>query len=147
MFITDPCVIHTRSISNSPNLSACRHVLIHAADEPTTKELEAGAAQSAKDNVEDNLLAVPSSTVPTAIPEFWLTALRNHVGLSELVTDRDAGSSTSLTSVSSIFPLTKPSPGSSSSSSFLQTNISRKWRAREDVCIPRGGQLLGRFHV
>jgi len=25
----------------------------------------------------------------TGIPEFWLTALRNHVGLSEQITDKD----------------------------------------------------------
>jgi nucleosome assembly protein 1-like 1 len=29
------------------------------------------------------------STAP--IPEFWLTALRNHIGISELITERDAG--------------------------------------------------------
>lgn len=27
---------------------------------------------------------------PAAIPEFWLTALRNHVELSEIITDSDA---------------------------------------------------------
>jgi nucleosome assembly protein 1-like 1 len=31
---------------------------------------------------------VPPSS--TGIPEFWLTALRNHIGLSELITERDA---------------------------------------------------------
>jgi len=30
--------------------------------------------------------AIPS---PTGIPEFWLTALRNHIPLSEMITDRD----------------------------------------------------------
>jgi nucleosome assembly protein 1-like 1 len=33
----------------------------------------------------------PSATDATGIPEFWLTALRNHVGLSEIITERDAG--------------------------------------------------------
>ena len=66
-------------------------VLIHATDEPTTEELEAGTAQSGKDNVDENLLAVPSSTITTAVPGFWLSMLRNHVSLSELpvITDRE----------------------------------------------------------
>ena len=66
-------------------------VLIHATDEPTTEELEAGTAQSGKVNVDENPLAVPSSTIATAVPGFWLTMLRNHVSLSELpvITDRE----------------------------------------------------------
>ena len=72
-------------------LYARRRALIHATDQPTAEELEAGAAQSAKDDADENPLAVPSATAPAAVPDFWLTALRNHVGLSELITDRDAG--------------------------------------------------------
>ena len=66
-------------------------VLIHATDEPTTEELEAGTAQSGKVNVDENPLAVPSSTITTAVPGFWLSMLRNHVSLSELpvITDRE----------------------------------------------------------
>ena len=75
----------------SKPLYARRRALIHAADEPTAEELEAGAAQSAKDDADENPLAVPPSTVAAAVPEFWLTALRNQVGLSDLITDRDAG--------------------------------------------------------
>ena len=33
---------------------------------------------------------VSSSTI-VAVPGFWLTALRNHVGLSEPITDRESG--------------------------------------------------------
>jgi hypothetical protein len=41
----------------------------------------------------ENPLAVPPSTVAAAVPEFWLTTLTlsNHVGLSVMIADRDAG--------------------------------------------------------
>ena len=57
----------------------------------TIKELEAGAAQSAEDDADENPLAVLSLTLPAAVPEFWLTVLRTHVGLSKPITDGDAG--------------------------------------------------------
>lgn len=41
-------------------------------------------------DVDEDSLAVPPSITASAISEFWLTAL-NHVGLSELVTDQNAG--------------------------------------------------------
>jgi len=93
-------------------LYARRRALIHATAEPTAEELEAGAAQSAKDDPEENPLAVPSSTAPASVPEFWLTALRNHVGLSELITDRDASALKSLTDLRiEYLPSSEPKPG------------------------------------
>jgi nucleosome assembly protein 1-like 1 len=89
-----------------------RRALIHATSEPTAEELVAGAAQSAKDDADENPLAVPASTVPGAVPEFWLTALRNHVGLSELITDRDASALKYLTDLGiEYLPSSEPKPG------------------------------------
>ncbi|KAH9990751.1 hypothetical protein BJV77DRAFT_963184 [Russula vinacea] len=58
---------------------------------PSSKssKLEAATAQSAKDNADEYMTAVPSSTIAT-VPGYWLIALRNHVGLSELITDRES---------------------------------------------------------
>ncbi|KAF8502612.1 NAP-domain-containing protein [Russula emetica] len=93
-------------------LYARRRTLIHATDEPTAEELEAGAAQSVKDDADENPLAVPPSTVPAAVPEFWLTALRNHVGLSELINDRDAGALKHITELRiEYLPSSEPKPG------------------------------------
>jgi len=64
-------MIHARSISNLPT-SLCapqrRRALIHATDEPTTEELEAGAAQSANDDAGEDSLAIPSSTIAPVDP-------------------------------------------------------------------------------
>jgi nucleosome assembly protein 1-like 1 len=93
-------------------LYARRRALIHATCEPTAEELEAGAAQSVKDNLDENPLAVPPSTTPAAVPEFWLTVLRNHVGLSDLITDRDAAALKHLTDLRiEYLPSSEPKPG------------------------------------
>ena len=91
------CDSHSQYLELTKPLYARRRALVHATSEPTTEELEAGAAQSVKDDPEENPLDVPASTIPTAVPEFWLTVLRNHVGLSDLITDRDAGALKHLT--------------------------------------------------
>jgi hypothetical protein len=89
-----------------------RKELVHARSEPTTEELEAGAAQSAKDDPEENPLAVPPSTSAAAVPEFWLTVLRNNVGMSDLITDRDAGALKYLTDLRiEYLPSSEPKPG------------------------------------
>lgn len=89
-----------------------RKELIHARAEPTTEELEAGAAQSAKDDPEENPLSVPPSTSAAAVPEFWLTVLRNNVGMSDLITDRDAGALKYLTDLRiEYLPSSEPKPG------------------------------------
>jgi nucleosome assembly protein 1-like 1 len=70
-------------------LYARRHDIIEGKAIPTTEEIEAGEKQSVKDD--DEYIHLPKdSTATSAIPEFWLTALRNHIGLSEIITDRDA---------------------------------------------------------
>jgi nucleosome assembly protein 1-like 1 len=75
-----------------------RHAIVDGTVEPTSEEIEAGEKQSLKDNEEYTPLPKDSSTA-TAIPEFWLTALRNHLGISELITDRDAGALKHLTDI------------------------------------------------
>lgn len=57
---------------------------------PTEEEIEAGEKQSAKDDEEYTPLP-KDAAAPCAIPEFWLTALQNHIGLQDLITERDAG--------------------------------------------------------
>ncbi|KAI0040572.1 NAP-domain-containing protein [Auriscalpium vulgare] len=87
-----------------------RQALITGASQPTPEELEAGAAQSAKD--ESTPLDVPDSTSATAIPDFWLTALRNYVGLAELITDRDAEALKHLVDLRlEYLPASDPKPG------------------------------------
>jgi nucleosome assembly protein 1-like 1 len=55
---------------------------------PTAAEIAAGEEVSAKDD--DEYTKLPSDSDATApIAEFWLTALRNHPGINELITDRD----------------------------------------------------------
>jgi nucleosome assembly protein 1-like 1 len=55
---------------------------------------------------------LPASTIPTAVPEFWLTALRNHIGLSDLITDRDATALKHLIDLRiEYLPSSEPKPG------------------------------------
>jgi nucleosome assembly protein 1-like 1 len=56
----------------------------------TSEEIAAGEAVSLKDDETYILLSKETPPSSSGIPEFWLTALRNHVGLSELITERDA---------------------------------------------------------
>ena len=56
----------------------------------TSEEIATGEAVSLKDDEAYIPLSKDVSPSPSGIPEFWLTALRTHVGLSELITERDA---------------------------------------------------------
>lgn len=77
---------------------------------PTLPEIAAGEAQSLKDDPSHATLPPPSPSEPVShsvpaanpgpgVPEFWLTALRNHVGISELINERDAEALKHLTDV------------------------------------------------
>jgi len=67
---------------------------------------------SKKDDEEYTPLPKDVSATAAGIPEFWLTALRNHVALSEIITDRDAGALKHLTDIRcSYLPSTDPKPG------------------------------------
>ncbi|KAF8584858.1 NAP-domain-containing protein [Ramaria rubella] len=78
---------------------------------PTSAEIAAGEAQSLKDDPTHSPLPPPSPAFtpisPSAttanpgagVPEFWLTALRNHIGISDLITERDAEALKHLTDI------------------------------------------------
>lgn len=68
-----------------------RNAIISGSSAPTADEIDAGVQASLKDDPTYTPLAKDPPTGPAAIPEFWLTALRNHVGISDLITERDAG--------------------------------------------------------
>lgn len=77
-----------------------RAKIINGAAEPTEEELALGK-QAEEDAESDDEDAEPKEEKPEApkaqegdadikgIPEFWLTALKNHVALAETITDRD----------------------------------------------------------
>ncbi|KAF9451462.1 NAP-domain-containing protein [Macrolepiota fuliginosa MF-IS2] len=66
-----------------------RNAIISGKEAPTTEEIDAGTEYSLKDDATYTPLSKDTPPSATAIPEFWLTALRNHIGLAELITDRD----------------------------------------------------------
>ncbi|KAJ7438113.1 nucleosome assembly protein [Mycena galericulata] len=75
-----------------------RHAIIAGSSPVTAEEVAAGEAQSLKDDEDYTPISAASAEDDDAaaeadvkgIPDFWLTALRNHPGLAELITDRDA---------------------------------------------------------
>jgi nucleosome assembly protein 1-like 1 len=88
-----------------------RHAIIVGSAKPTAEEIAAGEQQSLKDDQDYSPLSKDSDeTAP--IPEFWLTALRNHVGTSEIITDRDAAALKHLIDIRLTYlPPTEPKPG------------------------------------
>jgi nucleosome assembly protein 1-like 1 len=52
--------------------------------------------------------AAELSSAPKGIPEFWLTSLKNHLGLSELITERDEEALKHLIDLRISYPDTKP---------------------------------------
>ncbi|KAM5536351.1 hypothetical protein V8D89_009949 [Ganoderma adspersum] len=76
-----------------------RHAIISGTAQPTAEEVEAGEAQSIKDDPDYTRLPKDVQPAPAGIPEFWLTALRTHVHLGEIITDRDADALKALTDI------------------------------------------------
>lgn len=77
-----------------------RAAIVQGQAEPSEEEVKAGEASAKDDDDDDDEEAdgeekqsLASAPVPAdaekGIPEFWLTALKNHVALSELITERD----------------------------------------------------------
>jgi len=66
-----------------------RNGIISGKEVPTREEVEAGTQYSLKDDETYTPLPKDDTLSAAAIPEFWLTALRNHIGLADLITDRD----------------------------------------------------------
>lgn len=89
-----------------------RRAIISGTAKGTQEEIDAGIQASLKDNEEYSPIPADAPGDPAPIPEFWLTALRNHVGLSELITERDAGALKKLTDIRlSYLPSDQPKPG------------------------------------
>ncbi|KAJ7708215.1 hypothetical protein B0H17DRAFT_1031924 [Mycena rosella] len=89
-------------------LYARRHAIIAGDAAVTPEEIAAGEAQSLKDDDEYVSLAeqekekkddAAKDADVKGVPDFWLTALRNHPGLAELITERDAEALAHLTDV------------------------------------------------
>ena len=98
-----------------------RHAIISGSAQPTQAEIEAGEEQSLKDDPDYTALPKDSSEVGKGIPEFWLTALRNHIGLSELITERDAGALKYLIDIKlSYLSKDEPKPGFKLSFTFSE---------------------------
>jgi len=88
-----------------------RNAITTGSAQPTAEEIEAGEKSSLKDDPTYTPLPKDTEDAP-GIPEFWLTALRNHVGLSELITDRDAGALKHLLDISIAYlSADEPKPG------------------------------------
>jgi nucleosome assembly protein 1-like 1 len=76
------------------------------------EEIEAGEKQSLKDDPDYTPLSRDTVAAAEGIPEFWLTALRNHLGIADLITERDAGALRHLTDIRiSYLPTSEPKPG------------------------------------
>ncbi|KAH6904596.1 nucleosome assembly protein I [Coprinopsis sp. MPI-PUGE-AT-0042] len=76
-----------------------RKAIILGTAQATKEEIEAGEKVSAEE-LED-YEPLPADVTPSSdgIPEFWLTALRNHIAIGELITDRDADALKHLTDI------------------------------------------------
>ena len=89
-----------------------RFKLLTGAEEATMEEVEAGEKEWVKEDEEYQPLGTEATYPSVAIPEFWLTALRNHVGLSEIITDRDADALKHLVDIRlEYLPTTDTKPG------------------------------------
>ncbi|GAA6049709.1 hypothetical protein JCM3770_004421 [Rhodotorula araucariae] len=82
-----------------------RRAIIEGSDEPKDDEIKKGVEAEEESDDEDfdedeadaadkpargvKPTADELAEAPKGIPEFWLTALKNHLGLSELITERD----------------------------------------------------------
>ncbi|KAI5480200.1 nucleosome assembly protein 1-like 1 [Pseudohyphozyma bogoriensis] len=101
-----------------------RRALIEGSREPSKDEIEKGEKEEDEDeedfDSEDEdeeprpRERIPEPTAeelasaPKGIPEFWLTALKNHLGLSELITERDEEALKFLIDVRLSYPTEKP---------------------------------------
>ena len=99
-----------------------RRELIEGKVEPTLEEVASGEQVEDEDAEEDSdddedpedrvREAAPTAEevaqAPKGIPEFWLTALKNHLGLSELITERDEEALKFLVDIRLEYPSDKP---------------------------------------
>lgn len=80
-----------------------RAAIIQGKNEPTEDEVKAGEAVDEDEDEDEEKESLATAAVPAdaakGIPEFWLTTLKNHIALSELITDRDEEALRSLVDV------------------------------------------------
>ncbi|KAG8983012.1 hypothetical protein FRB90_006364 [Tulasnella sp. 427] len=81
-----------------------RRAILNGDAEPTEDELKAGHELTLQDDPEAEPLPEKGEGDAEGkdvkgIPEFWLTALRNHMEISEMITDRDEGALKALTDI------------------------------------------------
>lgn len=94
-----------------------RSAIISGTAPATAEEIAAGEKVSQDDAEDEEYEPLPEISGDAAsavqpIPEFWLTALRNHIDLNEIITDRDAEVLKFLTDVRLSFtPNNEPAPG------------------------------------
>jgi nucleosome assembly protein 1-like 1 len=80
-----------------------RAKIINGAAEPTEEEVKAG--EQVEDDDNENAIKneapeeEPQNEHLSGIPEFWLSAMKNHVSLAELITDRDEAALKYLTDI------------------------------------------------
>lgn len=98
-----------------------RKAILLGNSEPTPEEIAAGEAVSEKEDPESAAIAKEEreeaeknlseeDKAIKGIPNFWLTVLRNHVGLSELITEKDEAALESLTDIRLVY-LSDATPG------------------------------------
>ncbi|KAF8752019.1 nucleosome assembly protein (NAP) family [Rhizoctonia solani] len=95
-----------------------RRAILAGDAEPTDEEVAAGEAITAEDKEEGGRMKmtnlpkeVKEPDTPTkGIPQFWLTALRNHIELQQLITERDEEALASLIDVKLEY-ITEPALG------------------------------------
>ncbi|KAL7416802.1 hypothetical protein BDY24DRAFT_204362 [Mrakia frigida] len=76
-----------------------RKAIVNGAVEPTEEEVSAGEAVDEDEESEATIGEVDEDDKTKGIPDFWLVALRNHVGISELITEQDEDALHSLTDI------------------------------------------------
>jgi nucleosome assembly protein 1-like 1 len=94
-------------------LYARRTAIVAGESAPTTEEFERGEAVAKEDDDEYEPLppAAADEAAVKGVPEFWLTALRNHVELAEIITDKDAEVLKHLTDIRLSYLPSEPAPG------------------------------------
>jgi nucleosome assembly protein 1-like 1 len=90
-----------------------RTAIVAGESAPTTEEFERGEAVAKEDDdeYEPRPPAAADEAAVKGVPEFWLTALRNHVELAEIITDKDAEVLKHLTDIRLSYLPSEPAPG------------------------------------
>lgn len=81
-----------------------RAAIVNGQAEPTDAEVEAGKTSDEEDQKEEEEKPQEETTEETSkdfsgIPEFWLSAMKNQVSLSEMITERDEAALKHLTDI------------------------------------------------